>query len=93
MYREILVFLGILSLCLFMTVHNNNLLIINERNLHSEQQKLNQENFFLNEGVLIKLSNGATLKIDNNLIIIEQSNNTIILNSKDANQIVAFLEN
>ena len=46
-----------------------------------------------NEGVLIILSNGATLKIDNNLIIIEQSNNTIILNSKDANEIVAFLEN
>ena len=92
MYREFLIFAGILVVCLFMTIHNNNLKVINNRNTESEELKINQENFLMNKGMLIKLSNGVTLKKNSDLIIIEQSDQTIIINAYDSNKIAAFLE-
>jgi len=92
MYREALIFGGILVICLFMTVHNNNLKSIEARNIESNEYKLSQEDYLMNQGLLIKLSNGVTIKRNANLIFIEQSDRTIILKSSDANQIIAFLE-
>ena len=54
--------------------------------------KLSQENFLVNEGKLIKLSNGVIIKRNSDLIIIEQLSKTIIINKIDSNQIIAFLE-
>ena len=92
MYREFLIFAGILVVCLFMTIHNNNLKVINNRNTESEELKINQENFLMNKGMLIKLSNGVTLKKNSDLIIIEQSDQTEIINAYDSNKIAAILE-
>tara|TARA_B100000686_G_C15850230_1_gene506841 strand:- start:7 stop:288 length:282 start_codon:yes stop_codon:yes gene_type:complete len=92
MYKELSILFGILSVCLFMTLHNNNLEVIEEQTYQSKKQKLSQENFLMSEGTLIKLSNGVTLKRDADLIIVEQSSKTIILNIKDSEEIIAFLE-
>ena len=42
-YRETLIFGGILVLCLFMTIHNNNLKAIESRNIESKEYKLSQQ--------------------------------------------------
>ena len=74
-------------------VVNNNLEVIEEQTYKSKKQKLSQENFLINEGTLIKLSNGVTLKRDADLIIVQQSSKTIIFSINDAQEIIAFLEN
>ena len=81
MYREFSILFTVLAICLFMTIHNNNLEVIEEQTYKSKKQKLSQENFLINEGTLIKLSNGVTLKRDADLIIVQQSSKTIIFNS------------
>ena len=93
MYRELSILFTVLAICLFMTIHNNNLEAIEEQAYKSDQQKLSQENFLINEGSLIKLSNGVTIKRDADLIIIQQSSKTIIFSINDAQEIIAFLEN
>ena len=93
MYRELSILFTFLAVCLFMTLHNSNLEVIEEQTSQSNEQKLSQENFLISEGSLIKLSNGATLKRDADLIIIQQSSKTIILSIKDSEEIIAFLEN
>ena len=93
MYRELSILFGILSVCLFMTLHNNNLEVMEEQTYKSQKHKLSQENFLISEGSLIKLSNGVTLKRDADLIIIQQSSKTIILSINDTQEIIAFLEN
>ena len=93
MKREFLIFGVILTISLFMTIHNKNQEDIYKRNLQSEQYKLDQHNNLINDGILIKLSNGVVLRKSNDLIIIEQSNQAIIVNKEDADEIIAFLEN
>ena len=93
MYREFSILFTVLAICLFMTIHNNNLEVIEEQTYKSKKQKLSQENFLINEGTLIKLSNGVTLKRDADLIIVQQSSKTIIFSINDAQEIIAFLEN
>ena len=93
MYREFSILFTVLAICLFMTIHNNNLEVIEEQAYKSKKQKLSQENFLINEGTLIKLSNGVTLKRDADLIIVQQSSKTIIFSINDAQEIIAFLEN
>ena len=93
MYRELSILFTLLAVCLFMTLHNSNLEVIEEQTSNSKEQKLSQENFLISEGTLIKLSNGVTLKRDSDLIIIQQSSKTIILSIKDSEEIIAFLEN
>jgi len=93
MYREFSILFTVLAMCLFMTIHNNNLEVIADQNHKSKKQKLSQENFLINEGTLIKLSNGVTLKRDADLIIVQQSSKTIIFSINDAQEIIAFLEN
>ena len=92
MYREVIIFFGILVICLFMTVHNSNLSVIKERTTLSQKQKVTQENYLINEGLLIKLSNGVVLRKSSDIIIIEQASKSIIINRNDASQIIAFLE-
>ena len=75
-----------------MTIHNNNLKVIGTRNLQSEQKKVNQEKFLMNKGELVKLSNGVTIRKNAELIIVEQSDQTIIINASDSDKIAAFLE-
>ena len=58
----------------------------------SNEQKISQQEYLVDRGLLIKLSNGVTMKKSDDLIIIEQSHRSIIINSNDSNQIVAFLE-
>ena len=93
MYREFSILFTVLAICLFMTIHNNNLEVIEDQTYKSKKQKLSQENFLINEGTLIKLSNGVTLKRDADLIIVQQSSKTIIFSINDAQEIIAFLEN
>jgi len=93
MYRELSILFTVLAICLFMTIHNNNLESMEEQTYKSDQQKLSQENFLMSEGALIKLSNGVTIKRDADLIIVQQSSKTIILSIKDSEEIIAFLEN
>ena len=93
MYRELSILFTVLAICLFMTIHNNNLESMEEQTYKSDQQKLSQENFLMSEGTLIKLSNGVTIKRDADLIIVQQSSKTIILSIKDSREIIAFLEN
>lgn len=93
MYRELSILFTVLAICLFMTIHNNNLESMEEQTYKSDQQKLSQENFLMSEGALIKLSNGVTIKRDADLIIVQQSSKTIILSIKDSREIIAFLEN
>ena len=93
MYRELSILFTLLAICLFMTVHNSNLEVIEEQTSKSKEQKLSQENFLVSEGTLIKLSNGVTLKRDSDIIIIQQSSKTIILSIKDSEEIIAFLGN
>ena len=93
MYRELSILFTLLAVCLFMTIHNNNLEVIEKQTSKSTEQKLSQENFLISEGTLIKLSNGVTLKRDSDIIIIQQSSKTIILSIKDSEEIIAFLEN
>ena len=93
MYRELSILFTVLAICLFMTIHNNNLESMEEQTYKSDQQKLSQENFLMSEGTLIKLSNGVTIKRDADLIIVQQSSKTIILSIKDSEEIIAFLEN
>ena len=93
MYRELSILFTLLTVCLFMTLHNSNLEVIEEQTSKSTEQKLSQENFLISEGTLIKLSNGVTLKRDSDIIIIQQSSKTIILSIKDSEEIIAFLEN
>ena len=90
-HREFIIFSLILVISLFMTIHNNNLNVINKRNLQSNQYRLTQENNLIEDGALIRLSNGVVLRKSADLIIIEQSDKTIIMNSLDAPQVVAFL--
>ena len=92
MYRELSILFTVLAICLFMTIHNNNLESMEEQTYKSDQQKLSQENFLMSEGTLIKLSNGVTLKRDADLIIVQQSSKTIILSINDSQEIIAFLE-
>ena len=66
---------------------------ITNRELQSEQYRVDKENNLIKDGLLIKLSNGVVIKRSNNLIIVEQAKNTIIMNSEDASEIIAFLEN
>ena len=68
-HKEFLIFFGILVVALFMTIHNNNLKVINERTLQSEQLRLDQENNLIEGGMLVRLSNGVTLKMNADLII------------------------
>ena len=93
MYREFSILFTVLAICLFMTIHNNNLEVIEDQSYKSKKQKLSQENFLISEGTLIKLSNGVTLKRDADLIIVQQSSKTIIFSINDAQEIIAFLEN
>ena len=93
MYRELSILFTLLAVCLFMTLHNSNLEVIEEQTSKSKEQKLSQENFLISEGTLIKLSNGVTLKRDSDIIIIQQSSKTIILSIKDSEEIIAFLGN
>ena len=93
MYREFSILFTVLAICLFMTIHNNNLESMEEQTYKSDQQKLSQENFLMSEGTLIKLSNGVTIKRDADLIIVQQSSKTIIFSINDAQEIIAFLEN
>ena len=86
----------LLSICIiavvFMTIHNSNLKSMEGQKTESIKHKLSQDNYLIGEGRLIKLSNGVTIKRNSDLIIIEQSSKTIILNKSDSNEIIAFLE-
>ena len=46
----------------------------------------------MKDGHLVKLGNGITLSKSADLIIINQFESTIILNSEDIDQVIAFLE-
>ena len=58
----------------------------------NNQHRLSQEKYLISAGKLIKLSNGVTIKRNSDLIIIEQSSKTIILNKNDSRELIAFLE-
>ena len=92
MKKEFIIFTGSIVAVVFMTIHNSNLKSIEGQDAQSQKHKLSQENYLINEGKLIKLSNGVTIKRNSDLIIIEQSSRTIILNKSDSNEIIAFLE-
>ena len=80
MKKEFIILLTCVLVVAFMTIHNSNLETIKGQDAKNNQHRLSQEKYLINEGKLIKLSNGVTIKRNSDLIIIEQSSKTIILN-------------
>ena len=91
MYREFLVFSGIVVIALFMTIHNRNLDVINSSEKHAQEHKIKRDNLLMREGQLIRVGNGVTFSRSSDLIIISQAQSTIILNEDDVEEVVAFL--
>ena len=91
MYREFIIFTGIVVISLFMTIHNHNKKTMLDSEIKLSEQRATQENLLMKEGELIKLDGGVTLTKSADLIIIKQSNSTIILNEEDAREVIAFL--
>ena len=92
MKKEFIILLTCVLVVTFMTIHNSNLETIEGQDAKNNQHRLSQEKYLINEGKLIKLSNGVTIKRNSDLIIIEQSSKTIILNKRDSIELIAFLE-
>ena len=92
MKKEFIILLTCMLVVTFMTIHNSNLEIMEGQDAKNNQHRLSQEKYLINEGKLIKLSNGVTIKRNSDLIIIEQSSKTIILNKSDSIELIAFLE-
>ncbi|MBD26104.1 MAG: hypothetical protein CMG46_14065 [Candidatus Marinimicrobia bacterium] len=92
MKKEFIILLTCMLVVTFMTIHNSNLETMEGQDAKNNQHRLSQEKYLINEGKLIKLSNGVTIKRNSDLIIIEQSSKTIILNKNDSRELIAFLE-
>lgn len=92
MKKEFIILLTCMLVVTFMTIHNSNLETMEGQDAKNNQHRLSQEKYLINEGKLIKLSNGVTIKRNSDLIIIEQSSKTIILNKRDSIELIAFLE-
>ena len=92
MKKEFIILLTCVLVGTFMTIHNSNLETMEGQDAKNNQHRLSQEKYLINEGKLIKLSNGVTIKRNSDLIIIEQSSKTIILNKNDSRELIAFLE-
>ena len=93
MRKEFIILIIFVVAVIFMTVNDSNLENVENQKIESLKYKLSQENFLVNKGKLIKLSNGVTIKRNSDLIIIQQQKDTIIVNKSDTNEIIAFLEN
>ena len=93
MRKEFIILILFVVAVIFMTVNDSNLDNVENQKLESLKYKLSQENFLVNKGELIKLSNGVTIKRNSDLIIIQQQTETIIINKSDSKEIIAFLEN
>ena len=92
MQKEILIFLGVVAVSLFMTIHNHNKLAMNNNEIQLIEQRASQESMLIEDGNLIKLNSGVTLSKSADLIIIKQARSTIVLNGNDAKEVIAFLE-
>ena len=92
MQKEILIFLGVVAVSLFMTIHNHNKLTMNNNEIQLIEQRASQESMLIEDGNLIKLNSGVTLSKSADLIIIKQAKSTIVLNENDAKEVIAFLE-
>ena len=92
MQKEILIFLGVVAVSLFMTIHNHNKLTMNSNEIQLIEQRASQESMLIEDGNLIKLNSGVTLSKSADLIIIKQARSTIVLNGNDAKEVIAFLE-
>ncbi len=93
MRKEFIILIVFVIAVIFMTVNDSNLENVENQKIEGLKYKLSQENFLVNKGELIKLSNGVTIKRNSDLIIIQQQKETIIVNKNDTNEIIAFLEN
>ena len=91
MYREFLVFAGIVVIALFMSIHNRNLDTINNAEEHAREHRIERDNLLMRDGQLIKVGNGVTFARSSDLIIISQAQSTIILNQDDVDEVIAFL--
>tara|TARA_B100000965_G_scaffold405936_1_gene442009 strand:- start:4911 stop:5219 length:309 start_codon:yes stop_codon:yes gene_type:complete len=92
MYREFIIFTGIVVISLFMTIHNHNKKTMLDSENKLSLQKASLENSLMEDGTLIRLNSGVTLTKRADLIIIKDSYTTIILNKEDAQDVIAFLE-
>jgi hypothetical protein len=92
MQKEILIFLGVVAVSLFMTIHNHNKLAMSSNEIQLVEQRASQESMLIEDGNLIKLNSGVTLSKSADLIIIKQARSTIVLNGNDAKEVIAFLE-
>ncbi len=92
MYREFIIFTGIVVISLFMTIHNHNKKAMLDSENKLSLQKASLESSLMEDGTLIRLNSGVTLTKRADLIIIKDSYTTIILNKEDARDVIAFLE-
>ena len=92
MYREFILFGFIVIIALFMSIHNRNLESMNESNTKANAHKEIRDNLLMKDGTLLKIGNGVTFTKNSDLIFVKQSNSTIIINQKDSEEIVSFLE-
>ena len=92
MYREFIIFTGVVVISLFMTIHSKNKKAIIDGENQLSLQKASLESSLIEDGSLIRLESGVTLTKRADLIIIKDSYTTIILNKEDAQDVIAFLE-
>jgi len=92
MYREFIIFAGIVTVTLFMTIHSHNKKAMQDTQSQLSLQKESQENLLIEDGALIRLNSGVTITKRADLIIIKDAYTTIILHKKDTRDVIAFLE-
>ena len=92
MYREFIIFTGVVVISLFMTIHSKNKKAIQDSANQLSMQKASLETSLIEDGSLIRLNSGVTLTKRADLIIIKDLYTTIILNKEDARDVIAFLE-
>ena len=92
MYREFIIFAGIVTVSLFMTIHSHNKKTMLDSSNQLSMQKASLENHLIDDGTLIRLNSGVTITKRADLIIIKDAYTTIILHKKDARDVIAFLE-
>ena len=59
MYREFILFGGIVVLALFMSIHNSNQETINQSETKFKEHKEVRDNLLMKEGSLLKIGNGV----------------------------------
>ena len=87
MYREFIIFAGIVTVTLFMTIHSHNKKAMQDTQSQLSLQKESQENLLIEDGALIRLNSGVTITKRADLIIIKEGDHRLS-NQKQLKKII-----